>query len=371
MSQTVNFPNIEFNQDTGQAKMKTDGKMKVSGEDNRGAVATAMAQGYMQFQLDQLENQQNLYFWNLNNEYNTPAAQVQRMLDAGLNPAIYGQSLDPGNASAMQAADLNAPDIQYQPRVPNILNGMNVALDGLSKSLQYKQLSLESDRVDLERKRVENDTRRVDNESSLADANIKKIMSETGLNRVRVNEILQNIKESDSRIDLTREMVSKAKLEQSQIAELTRKTHAEFERIELLTPLERSHMAKQLDIDDRQMAVLEKTAKKLVSESLLTDYQVDTEKARQSDLSQSASLKYAETILKHQLYKFNGDYQSKIAIAQLAELYSRAAVNGSKTVQNVAESILNPKGKSKDDDKPAPAAASSQSQNPQGVNQFY
>ena len=41
-------------------------------------------------------------FWNKQNEYNTPSAQYQRLLDAGLNPMYYG--LDgTGNADGMSA----------------------------------------------------------------------------------------------------------------------------------------------------------------------------------------------------------------------------------------------------------------------------
>lgn len=41
-------------------------------------------------------------FWNKQNEYNSPSAQYQRLLDAGLNPLYYG--LDgTGNASSMSA----------------------------------------------------------------------------------------------------------------------------------------------------------------------------------------------------------------------------------------------------------------------------
>ena len=34
-------------------------------------------------------NKQSLEAWNMQNEYNTPANQVQRMLDAGLNPNLF------------------------------------------------------------------------------------------------------------------------------------------------------------------------------------------------------------------------------------------------------------------------------------------
>lgn len=45
-------------------------------------------------------NEHELEMWRLNNEYNTPANQMQRMLDAGINPAAaYGQ-VSSGNSSS-------------------------------------------------------------------------------------------------------------------------------------------------------------------------------------------------------------------------------------------------------------------------------
>lgn len=54
--------------------------------------------------LKQQEQAYNLELWNLQNEYNSPAAQMKRYQDAGLNPnLIYGQSNEasaPASASA-------------------------------------------------------------------------------------------------------------------------------------------------------------------------------------------------------------------------------------------------------------------------------
>lgn len=49
----------------------------------------------------QTEFDNNLRMWNMQNAYNTPAAQMQRFKDAGLNPnLIYGQG-NSGNASVL------------------------------------------------------------------------------------------------------------------------------------------------------------------------------------------------------------------------------------------------------------------------------
>lgn len=50
--------------------------------------------------LQEQQNQFNIDMWKLNNEYNSPSAQMQRYQEAGLNPALmYGQ-VTPGNSSS-------------------------------------------------------------------------------------------------------------------------------------------------------------------------------------------------------------------------------------------------------------------------------
>lgn len=62
-------------------------------------------QAALQIKLKELENQFNLDVWNMQNEYNTPAAQMLRFQDAGLNPnLIYGQSNMAGDVKSATAA---------------------------------------------------------------------------------------------------------------------------------------------------------------------------------------------------------------------------------------------------------------------------
>lgn len=64
----------------------------------------------------ELAYQRNLEMWNLQNAYNSPAAQMARFKEAGLNPHLmYGQGT-PGNAQAPPA--YSPPDIQYKYEAP-------------------------------------------------------------------------------------------------------------------------------------------------------------------------------------------------------------------------------------------------------------
>lgn len=62
---------------------------------------------YMQRDINQFNNEQQWAMWRATNEYNSPAAQMQRYKDAGLNPnLIYGQQ---NTASPVQVGTAQAP----------------------------------------------------------------------------------------------------------------------------------------------------------------------------------------------------------------------------------------------------------------------
>lgn len=86
--------------------------------------------------LAEYQADRNLELWNLNNEYNTPAKQMERYKAAGLNPnLIYGNGSSSAGNSSSPAAGYNPPDIK-----PLSINGNPFAsatqafLDGLSVS---------------------------------------------------------------------------------------------------------------------------------------------------------------------------------------------------------------------------------------------
>lgn len=56
------------------------------------------------------EFKNNVDFWNMQNAYNTPSAQMERLRRAGLNPYTLNASADPGNAGAVSSPDMNTPD---------------------------------------------------------------------------------------------------------------------------------------------------------------------------------------------------------------------------------------------------------------------
>lgn len=69
----------------------------------------------LQKRLAAQQNEYNLEMWRLNNEYNSPQAQMQRFQEAGLNPnLIYGQGTAGNSSSAPQMVTPNAPEISRE-----------------------------------------------------------------------------------------------------------------------------------------------------------------------------------------------------------------------------------------------------------------
>lgn len=69
----------------------------------------SIAQDYQKELMNKQFNSQ-LQMWNLQNEYNSPAAQMQRLREAGLNPAlVYGNGNALTPASSMNAPSGSAP----------------------------------------------------------------------------------------------------------------------------------------------------------------------------------------------------------------------------------------------------------------------
>ena len=95
-------------------------------------------------QLAQYEWNRNLEMWNLQNQYNSPAAQMQRFKQAGLNPnLIYGQG-NAGNATTLPR--YSAPTMQPVTVQPEVFR-LNGALDVMSKYLDLQIKSAQEQQI--------------------------------------------------------------------------------------------------------------------------------------------------------------------------------------------------------------------------------
>lgn len=80
------------------------------------------------YALSEAEFRNNRAMWDLMNEYNTPAAQMQRFKDAGLNPNLVYSQASSGNASS--PVSYKAPQVNFTPKASKT-EQFNRKLDGI------------------------------------------------------------------------------------------------------------------------------------------------------------------------------------------------------------------------------------------------
>lgn len=94
----------------------------------------------------QTEKMDNLSFWNMQNEYNSPKAQMARLKAAGLNPnMVYG-----GGAATTPAQPLRAPSASYTGEAPRVDLGTPAA-QGLET---YQNMQLQKQQMDLMHEKI-------------------------------------------------------------------------------------------------------------------------------------------------------------------------------------------------------------------------
>lgn len=95
-----------------------------------------------------LQRKDALEFWNIQNRYNSPEAQMARFKNAGLNPnLIYGQG-NSGNSSAPDVPQFRPPEVKAHQAGNNIQAGalayMNALYDLKIKAAQADNLSAQN-----------------------------------------------------------------------------------------------------------------------------------------------------------------------------------------------------------------------------------
>ena len=93
--------------------------------------------------------QNQLDFWHMNNEYNTPAAQMQRYKDAGINPyEALGNSNTSSYGSVMQSIP-DAPNLG-EPKAKQFSQTMFTALDVMERVARIKNVNTDSNLKNVE-----------------------------------------------------------------------------------------------------------------------------------------------------------------------------------------------------------------------------
>lgn len=121
---------------------------KAAEENQRRTIAANKAEA-------ELAYQRQVAFWEMQNLYNSPASQMQRFRDAGLNPhMIYGHGT-PGNATSTPTyhparAEYNVPAMQFAPAVGGILP-MLMQVGSWMQSMRLSEVEIARKKTDTER----------------------------------------------------------------------------------------------------------------------------------------------------------------------------------------------------------------------------
>lgn len=116
----------------------------------------------------------NLQMWNLQNAYNDPSAQMERLQKAGLNPnLVYGGGNVSGN-TAGSAPSYERPNVSYEDR--------QIQREQLQLALQehHQRVTNQAIENDLARQRLVLSERASNREDALAQAQIKAYASSIG-----------------------------------------------------------------------------------------------------------------------------------------------------------------------------------------------
>lgn len=95
-------------------------------------------------ELAEYQYQKNLENWHLQNEYNTPAKQMERFKEAGLNPHLVYSQGNPGNAA--QIGQYQAPRMEYNYK-PSL---DPLAIIGAFQNFQLQRAQIDNVRADTE-----------------------------------------------------------------------------------------------------------------------------------------------------------------------------------------------------------------------------
>lgn len=108
------------------------------------------------------QNEYNMQMWNLQNQYNSPAAQMQRYREAGLNPnLIYGN----GSSSAGNATSA--------PQMESYSSGFSKFMNFMSNIYSLKNLKAQNNNLNAQTDSIKADTRLKDKNVELKDKELQ------------------------------------------------------------------------------------------------------------------------------------------------------------------------------------------------------
>lgn len=127
--------------------------------------------------------QQEWDMWDAENEYNSPAAQMQRYADAGVNPYMSVGNVSSGNASSMSSPSAQpaaVPQMQGATIMPADLSGLSGLRGIASRFVEMMQA-----KEDIKGKQLDNQGKEIENnyKADMFIVNMYKAMQDAGLSR--------------------------------------------------------------------------------------------------------------------------------------------------------------------------------------------
>lgn len=173
---------------------------------------------------------QNVKMWNMQNEYNAPSAQVQRLKDAGLNPNLMYGNGNAATGNSSQMPQYAAPTLQAPQIAGNLLDFAS-KLEDLKTKRIGNQLTLQQMATE-EAKRSELASRASKNLWDIENGNYMRVLTENKTNaeiRVMMSKLQNDAsyrRQIEAEIDLTRRKILTEGMTQAQkLWEITQMQH--------------------------------------------------------------------------------------------------------------------------------------------------
>lgn len=214
------------------------------------------------------ERQDALAFWNMQNEYNSPQAQMKRFQDAGLNPnLIYGQG-NAGNAGSIPVPSAQTP--QFRSVVDS-----NVGRDAIGAMNAF---------ADLEIKHLQADNLKAQNSVIMEDALYKKALRERSVFDLNFERELapisadarrERLRQTRTQIDLSvNEDARRALLTSKNIDEATERM-ANLREQRLLTRAQTANTHAERQRIYHDIARIDETVRQLKKDGTLKDMDIE------------------------------------------------------------------------------------------------
>lgn len=172
-------------------------------------------------QMQDRQNEFNLDMWNRANVYNSPASQMQRFKDAGLNPNLIYSKGTAGQAGGLTSAPITTPNTKPYQRAQNVAPKVNLLEYMNARSLQAQTNNVDANTLVQEQKARTEATNQVlnivkaaggkldnklkaeilDYQIQAAEQNLRNITNEANKSALEVNELELTIPKRLKKLD--------------------------------------------------------------------------------------------------------------------------------------------------------------------------